>query len=72
MRICDVCYTVIEGEGEICEECKGRKPANELMEKGVSDEEIIRWFLELKGKRENNIEILTDELKRRSNIYEKI
>ena len=74
MRLCNVCYAEIkETNGEdICEKCRGRKSARELMESGVSEEVIIERFLEVKGERETNIEILIDKLKRDSVKYEKI
>ena len=70
MHICDICYTVIEGEEELCDKCRNRRPAKELKEEKLSDEEIIERFKELMTLREENIELLIEKLRRKSVKYE--
>lgn len=73
MRICDICFSIIEGQDDICTECRGRKGAKELIEdNGLSDERIIERFLCLMKIRNNNIENLVAELKKRSVKYDRI
>lgn len=69
MRICDICFEIIE-EGDICAECLTRKPAGVWMkEYGMADEEVIKRTLELMNKKEENIEKINCKLKKESKSY---
>jgi hypothetical protein len=65
MHICDICFKQIK-DGDICEECKERKPAIKWIEEyGVSDKEVINRFLELIKTKEENIDKIVYELKKK-------
>ena len=66
MHICDICFAIIE-TGEVCEECKGRKPATEWIEEyGISDKESIERYLDLIKRKEENIDKILKELKKKT------
>ena len=71
MRICDICFDIIE-EGDICVECQKREKPSFLNDNGISDEEIIKRFMHLVELRKNNKEKIIRKLENMSDKYEVI
>ena len=65
MKICDICYAELkEGEGDVCEKCKERKPVKVLMEEYyLTQDEIVKRYIELVDKRSENLKKLKKKTK---------